>query len=80
LSRAAGAPKTSPTAAVISPASGMQSSTGIWKRSCSQAEAKAPKPKKAACPMLICPVKPTRMFSPSAAIPSVPTLISRPSR
>ena len=38
---------------------------------------KAPKPKKAAWPIEIWPVKPTTMFSPSAAIPKMPIWISR---
>ncbi len=63
---------------VISPASGMQNATGMCAYSCSQALAKAPKPKKAAWPMEICPVKPTRMFSPSAAMAEKPMVMSRP--
>ena len=67
--RAAGMPKTMPTAVVISPASGMLSTTGMPKLLFSQAEANAPKPKKAEWPSEIWPVKPTRMLSPSAAMP-----------
>ena len=36
---------------------------------------KAPNRKKAACPIEICPVKPTRMFRPSAAIAKMPIWI-----
>ena len=46
----------------------MEKKTGIWKLLLSHAEAKAPKPKKTACPTDICPVKPTRIFNPKAAI------------
>jgi hypothetical protein len=77
LRRAAGAPKTKPTSAVTTPASGMVSQIGKWNASCSQAVAKAPTPKKAAWPMLIWPVKPTRMLRPSAAMPRMPMLIIR---
>ena len=67
--RAAGMPKIMPTAVVISPASGMLSTTGIAELLLSQAEAKAPKPKKAEWPSEIWPVKPTRMLRPRAAMP-----------
>ena len=67
--RAAGMPKTMPTAVVSTPASGMLSITGTPKLLLSQAEAKAPKPKKAEWPSEIWPVKPTRMLRPSAAMP-----------
>ena len=69
LMRAAGMPKIMPTAVVISPASGMHKKTGMGVVLASQAEANAPKPNSAACPSEICPDRPTRRFSPMAAMP-----------
>ncbi len=62
-------PNTRPTAAVARPASGTAKNTGHPEPLLMQAEAKAPKPKNAACPIEICPVKPTSRLSPSAAMP-----------
>ena len=61
-------PKSSPTNAVNIAARGIQKNTGIAKLLFNQAEAKAPKPKKTACPTDIWPVKPTNIFNPKAAI------------
>ena len=69
LMRPAGMPTIMPTAVVQTAASGMLKNTGMPSSLLSQADANAPKPKKAAWPSEICPVKPTRMLRPSAAIP-----------
>ncbi len=62
-------PTNRPTSMVRMPASGIEKNIGTPKELFSQAEAKAPKPKKAECPSEICPVKPTTRFRPRAAMP-----------
>ena len=53
----------------------MAKKTGMGKLLLMYAELKAPNKKKAACPIEICPVKPTRMLRPSAAIEKMPIWI-----
>ena len=66
---AAGIPKIKPTNAVIIAAEGIETHTGKKNLLLNHADAKAPNPKKTACPTEICPVHPTNKFKPKAAIP-----------